>query len=139
MLWCLHHRVKSRLKCYIVPQLGKLRLEDFGVENQQAFITRASQKGVSRKTVKNVFGTLSSILSTARDWGYTCQQIDQHKLRLPPRELRFEAPHFSVDQLQKILLIAEEPWHTLFCILMLEGLRADEALDLQWGDIDFDR
>jgi hypothetical protein len=95
--------VKSHLKCYIVPQLSKLRLEEFGVENQQAFITRVFQKGVSRNTVKNVFGTLSSILSTARDWGYTCQQIDQHKLRLPPRELRFEAPHFTVDQLEKIL------------------------------------
>jgi hypothetical protein len=26
--------VKSHLNCYIVPQLGKLRLEQFGVENQ---------------------------------------------------------------------------------------------------------
>src|SRR6202163_3762178 len=89
--------VQSHLKCYIVPQLGKLRLEEFGVENQQAFITRVFQKGVSRKTVLNVLGTLSSILSTARDWGYTCEQIDYDKLRLPPQGARSEAPYFTVD------------------------------------------
>src|SRR5258706_6903886 len=100
--------VKSHLSCYIVPQLSKLRLEHFGVENQQTFITRVFQKGVSRKTVLNVLGTLSSILSTARDWGYTCEQIDVSKLRLPPRNARFDAPHFTVDQLQKILSIAEQ-------------------------------
>ncbi len=131
--------VKSHLNCYIVPQLGKLRLEQLGVENQQAFVTRVFQKGVSRKTVLNVLGTLSSILSTARDWGYICEQIDSSKLRLPPRNSRFEAPHFTVDQVHKILALAEEPWHTLFAVLALEGLRAGEALGLQWGDIDLDR
>jgi integrase len=131
--------VKSHLRCYILPQLGKLRLEQFGVENQQTFVSRVFEGGVSRKTVLNVLGTLSSILSTARDWGYNCEQIDVKKLRLPPRSVRYEAPHFTVDQLNKILAIAEEPWRTLFCILSLEGLRAGEVLGLQWHDIDLDR
>ena len=131
--------VKSHLRCYITPQLGKLRLEQFGVENQQAFVSRVFEKGVSRKTVLNVLGTLSSILSTARDWGYNCEQINVNKLRLPPRSARYEAPHFTIDQLNKILAIAEEPWRTLFCILTMEGLRAGEVLGLQWADIDLDR
>jgi integrase len=131
--------VKSHLKCHIVPQVGKLRLEQFGVENQQTFVTRVFEKGVSRKSVLNVLGTLSSILSTARDWGYNCEQIDVSKLRLPPRSMRHEAAHFTIDQLQKVLSIAQEPWRTLYCLLTMEGLRAGEALGLQWGDIDFDR
>jgi integrase len=131
--------VKSHLTCYIVPQLSKVRLEQFGVENQQTFVTRVCERGVSRKTVLNVLGTLSSILTTARDWGYNCEQIDVSKLRLPPRGQRYEAPHFTVDQLQRILALAEEPWHTLFCILTMDGLRAGEALGLQWPDIDLDR
>jgi integrase len=89
--------------------------------------------------VLNVLGTLSSILSTARDWGYNCDQIEVSKLRLPPRSVRYEGRHFTVDQLQKILSTAEEPWRTLFCILTMEGLRAGEALGLQWGDLDLDR
>ena len=131
--------VKSHLKCHIVPQLAKLRLEQFSVENQQTFITRMFERGVSRKSVLNVLGTLSSILSTARDWGYNCEHIDVRKLRLPPRGERYEAPHFTIDQLQHILAIAEEPWHTLFCILTMDGLRAGEVVGLQWKDIDLDR
>ncbi len=129
--------VKSHLNCYIVPQLGKLSLEQFGVENQQTFVTRVSEKSVSRKTVLNILGTLSSILSTARDWGYNCQQIAIDKLHLPPRDARYEAPYFTVTQLRNILAIAEEPWRTLFTILAMTGLRAGEVLGLQVGDLDF--
>src|SRR6266702_1459202 len=32
--------VRSHLRCYITPELGKLRLDQFGVENQQKYITR---------------------------------------------------------------------------------------------------
>jgi len=134
--------VRSHLKCYIIPELGKLRLDQFGVENQQMFITRmperATEKAVSQKTVLNVLGTLSTILTTARDWGYSCEQIDVSKLRLPPREARYEAPHFTIEQLNRILAIAEEPWRTLFFILTMDGLRAGEVLGLQWHDIDLD-
>jgi len=131
--------VKSHLKCHIVPQLAKLGLEQFSVENQQTCSTRMFERGVSRKSVLNVLGTLSSILTTARDWGYNCEHIDVRKLRLPPRGERYEAPHFTIDQLQRILAIAEEPWHTLFCILTMDGLRAGEVLGLQWKDIDLER
>lgn len=44
-----------------------------------------------------------------------------------------------MDQLKKILAIAEEPWRTLYCLLAMEGLRSGEALGLQWGDIDVER
>jgi len=83
--------------------------------------------------------TLSAILSTARDWGYICEQVNISKLRLPPRGERYEARHFTVDQLQRILALAEEPWHTLFCILTMDGLRAGQVLGLQWDDIDLGR
>lgn len=131
--------VRSHLRVHILPQVGKLRLEQFGAENQQSFISRVSARGVSRKTVLNILGTLSSMLTTARNWGYTCETIDMDKLRLPPRGEKQEQPHFTVDQLNKILAIAEEPWRTLFCISTLDGLRAGELLGLQWGDLDLDR
>ena len=135
--------VRSHLKCYIIPEVGKLRLDEFGVENQQRFITRmperSTDKVVSRKTILNVIATISTILATARNWGYSCEQIDMKKLRLPPRGVASEARHFTIEQVQRILAFAGEPWRTLFCICTLDGLRAGEALGLQWGDIDFDQ
>lgn len=128
---------RSHLKCYIVPQLGPLRMEDFGVENQQMFVTRVRKNGVSRKTIQNVLATLSSILTKARDWGYTCIPIDASKLDLGQRSVTEEQPHFTLDQIRRILAIADEPWHTLFALLAMTGLRAGEALGLQVGDIDF--
>jgi integrase len=135
--------VRSHLKMYIVPELGKVRLEQFGVEHQQTFIARmaarASKKAVTRKTVLNVLGTLSTILTTARDWGYSCSELDTSKLHLPARGMKCEARLFTVEQLQRILAVAEEPWRTLYCILAFDGLRAGEALGLKWDDIDLNR
>ena len=130
--------VNSHLKCYIIPHLSTLRLDQFGVENQQSFVTRVSEAGVSRKTALNVLGTLSSMLNTAKDWGYTCEQIDIRKLALPKRGLKYEAPRFTLEQLRLILAMARNPWRTLFYILTLDGLRAGEVLGLKWEDIDLD-
>ena len=44
-----------------------------------------------------------------------------------------------MEQLRTILAIAQEPWRTLYSILSLDGLRAGEALGVQWQDIDLDR
>jgi integrase len=135
--------VRSHLRCYIIPEIGKLRLDEFGIESQQRFITRmperSTDKIVSRKTILNVIATISTILATARNWGYSCERIDMSKLHLPQRGIPSEAPHFTIEQVQRILAVAGEPWRTLFCICTLDGLRAGEALGLQWGDINLDQ
>jgi hypothetical protein len=47
---------ESHRVAYILPRLGKLRLDDLGVENQQMFVGYLSER-VSRKTVVNIVGT----------------------------------------------------------------------------------
>ncbi len=56
-----------------------------------------------------------------------------------PRGVASEAPHLTIEQVQRILAMAQEPWRTLFCICTLDGLRAGEVLGLQWGDIDLEQ
>jgi integrase len=58
------------------------------------------------------------------------------KLVLPERN-SYVAPHFTLPQVESILELAQEPWRTFFILLALTGLRAGEALGLQWADIDF--
>ena len=57
-----------------MPNLGKTRLNDLGVEAQQIFVNRLSGT-VSRKMLLNVLGTLSSMLKTAQNWGYLCDSL----------------------------------------------------------------
>jgi integrase len=125
----------SHFDSHILPQLGKLRLDQVGPENQQVFVNQLA--GASRKTVLNILSTLSSMLSTAANWGYSSRGVELRKLVLPERNAHVPA-HFTRSQVESILALAEEPWRTFFIVLILTGLRAGEALGLQWPDIDFD-
>jgi integrase len=125
----------SHLNSHIIPQLGKLRLEQVGPENQQIFVNQLI--GASRKTVLNVLSTLSSMLTTAKDWGYASRNVEIRKLVLPERNT-YVAAHFTRLQVESIFPLAQDPWRTFFILLAMTGMRAGEALGLQWSDIDFD-
>jgi integrase len=125
----------SHLDTHILPQLGKLRLDQVGPENQQVFVNQLA--GASRKTVLNILSTLSSMLATAANWGYASRGVEIRKLVLPERNTHIPA-HFTCAQVESILSLAGGPWRTFFIVLILTGLRAGEALGLQWPDIDFD-
>lgn len=125
----------SHLETHIIPELGKLRLDQLGPENQQIFVN--SLTGASRKTVLNILSTLSSMVNTAANWGYAHRRIEPAKLVLPERNTHVPA-HFTRSQVESIFGLAQEPWRTLFIVLAMTGLRAGEALGLQWGDVDFE-
>ena len=125
----------SHLNSHIIPQLGKLRLDQIGPENQQIFVNQLT--GASRKTVLNILSTLSSMLTTAKNWGYACREIELRKLVLPERNAHVAA-HFTRSQVESIFTLANDPWRTFFILLIMTGVRAGEALGLQWCDIDFD-
>ena len=91
------------------------RLDDLGVENQQMFVGHLSEK-VSRKTVVNVVGTLSSMLNTAKNWGYVCEGVSVNRLVLPGREVKQQARTFTPEQAGAILELAQDPWRVMFAI-----------------------
>jgi integrase len=126
----------SHLNSHILPQLGKLRLDQIGPENQQIFVNHLV--GASRKTVLNILSTLSSMLTTAKNWGYACRDVEISKLVLPERNAHVAA-HFTRTQVESIFSLAQEPWRTFFILLAMTGMRAGEALGIQWEDIDFEQ
>lgn len=131
------HAAESHLKIQILPILGKMKLSEIGVETQQSFVTRLSGT-VSRKSLLNVLGTLSSILTTAGNWNYVCERVSFGKLALPEREVHQEARSFTEAQARAIVAHAKEPYCVMFAIAAMTGLRAGEILALQAGDLDFD-
>jgi integrase len=125
----------SHLAVHIIPFMGKQRLDAIGVEHQQAFVTKLAES-VSPKTLVNVLGTLSSMLTTAKNWGYICEGVSLKRLALPERGVKREVRCFTANEVRRILEAAKEPWRTMFAIAALLGLRAGEVLGLRTEDID---
>jgi integrase len=130
------HTVESHLKIQILPILGKMKLSEIGVENQQSFVTRLSGT-VSRKMLLNVLGSLSSMLTTAQNWGYICEGVQFRKLALPERDIQTEARAFTEDEARSIIAEATGQYRVMFAIAAMTGLRVGEILALQVGDFDF--
>lgn len=131
------HAAESHLKNQIVPHLGKLRLDQLGAESQQIFINRIAGK-VSRKTVLNVMGTLSSMLNTAKNWGYVSEGVSLNKLALPERSIQEQTASFSAEQVRQIIAAASGQYRAMFAIAAMAGLRAGEILGLKSEDFDFE-
>jgi integrase len=140
----IHHKpssikaANSHLRCHILPLLGKTKLEELGLEVQKGFITRLAE-AVARKTAINVMGTLSVMLSTAKNWGYICEPVEFGKLTMPMQEVKEDARFFTAAEAKQIISTAEEPFRTMFAIAAMTGVRAGELLALQMDDLDFDR
>jgi len=130
---------ESHLRAHIVPYLGKVRLDNLGVENQQVFVNHLSKQEVSRTTIENILGTLSSMLNTAKNWGYICEGIALKRLALPPRGIRQQAAAFTPEQAQDIIQLAANPYRLMFAIAAYTGIRAGEIMGLRGEDMDLDR
>jgi integrase len=128
---------KSHLKTYIRKHLGKVLLHELTPQIQQNFVTLLSQK-VSRKTCLNILGTLSSMMRTAKSWGYCSQAITTGELALPADEIHNEPRFFTGEQARKIITVASDPWRTMFAIAAMTGLRVGEVVGLQKADLDFE-
>jgi integrase len=115
-----------------------MKLEDLGLEVQQTFVTRLAET-VSSKTAANVTGTLSVILSTAKNWGYICEPVEFGKLVMPSEEVKEAARFFTADEARQIIVAAGQPFRTMFAIAAMTGMRVGEILALQTNDLDFER
>jgi hypothetical protein len=60
----------SHLRVHLLPKLGRLLLPEISTKVTQTFVTSLALGGLERKTIENILLTLSSLLRTARAWGY---------------------------------------------------------------------
>lgn len=128
----------SHLRFHLVPAFGPMRLDEIGQEQVQAFVSRLA-KGRSRHTILNVLGTLASVLKMARRWGYTVAGFQQHDLVIPCAKPSKPGRFFTAEQVRSILGHASEPWHTIFALAAMTGLRPGEVLGLSIDDLDFEQ
>jgi integrase len=128
----------SHLRFHLVPAFGRMRLDEIGQEQVQAFVGKLA-KGRSRHTILNVLGTLASVLKMARKWGYAVAGFQQTDLVVPCSNPGKPARFFMAEQVRSILALASEPWRTIFALAAMTGLRPGEVLGLSIDDLDFEQ
>ena len=129
---------KTHIRRYIIPHLGKMRLDALGVEIQQAFITKLAGAGVPGGYLVGILATLSKMLATAKKWGYICQAVNWGDLTLP--EDRYgEGRSFTAEQGRQIIAAAQMPFKLMFALAGYCGLRASEIMGLRAADVDLER
>jgi integrase len=87
--------------------------------------------------VENVLLTLSSLLKTARAWGYARGDFRFADLTLPREGVKAEPHCFTDDEVRAIITNASEPLSTIIAVTAVLGLRIGEALALRRSDVDF--
>lgn len=139
---------EGRIYQHIIPELGKLPLNQLSQKDLQQFYTRLKKSGRLIRTEQ--FGAGLSD-STVRGCHVTCRAalekaVQEGLLRsnpaagckLPPKRGR-EMQVLDREELQRFLLQAQaEGYFELFLLDLCTGLRRGELLALQWGDLDFD-
>ncbi len=130
--------VQSVSRTLIVPSIGKFRLDEVTGRVPQLMVNALQQRGLAQKTIKNAVSQLSAMLKAARGWGYIAQKLDRETLFIPTEDVEKEVRCFTPDEAQRIIDAAPEPFNVCFSLMAYLGLRAGEALGLQWLHVDFE-
>lgn len=128
----------GHLERYLLPTFKQQPLEQLTAEVVQGLVMRLAQAKLRRHTILNVLGTLGSMLSTAKKWGYLVPPLDRSGLIIPRDTRPTHRPHFTPAQVHQILAAAAEPWRTLYAVCAATGMRGAEALALSVQDLDFE-
>lgn len=128
---------------HVIPALGSKRLEDLGTQLLDGFVTRLLAKGLSPKSISNIFGVLRAALSLAVTW----QRIPTNPAKLvelPKPSKKEKAEKRRRDRLKawaraemlRFFLIAPHDheltrWAVVGCTA---GLRPGEQCALTWTD-----
>jgi len=128
---------ESHFRAHIIPKLGDYHLPEIMTKIVQGFVAHLAGGGRSRKTAENILLTLSSLLKTARSWGYSCGDFRFADLTLPREGVRTEPRSFTDDEVRKIIASASEPLRTIVAVTAILGLRIGETLALRTFDVDF--
>lgn len=128
---------------YIKPQLGDVRLQDLTATDVKAALATIAKDGrtrsdhpLSRKTVHNVYRTLSRALNDAVEDNLIVRNPAARAHRMPDSP---EQTTWTDDQLRQLFAHeASDRWLPLWTFIGDSGVRRGEAAGLRWSDLDLD-
>lgn len=129
---------RTYVEQYIVPELGRHRLDRLTPEHIAAAWRSLRTQGLSQNTVHNVHAALSRSLKVAQQRGKVTQNVAT--LLDAPKRVKVEPTILGEAEARAVLAAAKDRrngarWSVAFAL----GLRQGEALGLRWSDVDLEQ
>jgi len=128
---------RARYNVHILPAFADKELRDVTSEVVAAFCTVMGEKKVSGQTRRETILVLGAILKEAKRQGYILAN-PAADIELPKKDPRSISVPTYADALTVIAAITDPVGRMLAETLLWSGARINEALALQWPDIDLD-
>lgn len=129
---------KSDLKAWD-KTIGQLPIREITEELLQMIVTKweaaSGDDAVGAKTIKNRVATLRLVMKKAKKWGYISVN-PVLELELPTWD-KPEQPHFSVEDVRRIIKESEPPYNLVWWLIFETAIRRGEvcALDVKHIDL----
>lgn len=120
---------------FIIPKLGKLKIDKVTVEDIDNFYASLLKDEVSRGYIKNISRVLSKTFRQAMTWNYTVKNVVKEATVPSYKPAKVEV--WSEEQLSYFLNASRHmDFHALYVLAATSGMRKGEMLALNWDDID---
>jgi integrase len=138
--------MSCELNKHILPLLKDTPLEELTYPMVRVLIQMWQREGLSRKSIKNLFGIVRAIYNFQLDEMAQSGKpvlspwLVKWKKVAPPKSIQQELPHFTVTQMAAIVNKAKtQMYRSLFALAAGTGARAGELFALRVEtDVDFD-
>jgi integrase len=125
------------VRLYIVPKIGKVRLDKLNAEQVQTMLNALQLDGLAPRTLQYIRAVLRTALAQAVKWGYVARNVAEPTD--VPQVMKYQIAPLSIEQAKKLLAaVAGHRLETLYRIALGLGLRRGEVLGLRWSDVDLE-
>ena len=134
-----YEQYECYIRLYIAPACSAKKICKMTLRDWQNVINGAcgANKPLSEKTLKNLRGIIMGIIKFGYE-DYQCE-LPRGDLYIPKGHSKKEKEFLEKDQVRRLLEPSRLWYHSLFCFLLLTGMRPGEALGLKTEDIKPDR
>ena len=134
-----YEQYECYIRLYIAPVCASKKICKMTLRDWQNVINGATgaNKPLSEKTLKNLRGIIMGIIKFGYE-DYQCE-LPRGDLYIPKGHSKKEKEFLEKDQVRRLLEPSRLWYHSLFCFLLLTGMRPGEALGLKTEDIKPDR